>query len=243
MLFFEQSGTFKNEFIKLGIPARDYDIKDDFEETDHIIDLFQEINNEYDGIPSIFDYVHENDLIMAFFPCIRFTNESMLLFRGQQYGSAKWNITRKMAYCMKLQHELTDLYLLINKLFIICIERGFRLIVENPYSKEHYLRRYWCLEPSIIDTDRRLRGDYYKKPTQYWFVNCDPENNEINEVVENHAILPEGHEGDTIRFMTRKDYEHTGAKNRRVARSMIHPDYANRFIREFILDKEDSNAE
>lgn len=24
--FFEQSGTFKNEFIKLGIPAEDYDI-------------------------------------------------------------------------------------------------------------------------------------------------------------------------------------------------------------------------
>lgn len=25
--FFEQSGTFKNEFIKLGIPAEDYDIQ------------------------------------------------------------------------------------------------------------------------------------------------------------------------------------------------------------------------
>lgn len=24
--FFEQSGTFKNEFIKLGIPAEDYDM-------------------------------------------------------------------------------------------------------------------------------------------------------------------------------------------------------------------------
>ena len=47
--FFEQSGTFKNEFIKLGIPAEDYDIQNNFGETDHIIDLFNEIDDAYDG--------------------------------------------------------------------------------------------------------------------------------------------------------------------------------------------------
>lgn len=36
--FFEQSGTFKNEFIKLGIPAEDYDIQNNFGETDHVIE-------------------------------------------------------------------------------------------------------------------------------------------------------------------------------------------------------------
>lgn len=41
--FFEQSGTFKNEFIKLGIPSLDYDILDDFGETDKMMDLFEEI--------------------------------------------------------------------------------------------------------------------------------------------------------------------------------------------------------
>lgn len=40
---FEQSGTFKNEFIKLGIPAEDYDIQNEFGETDHIIDIFKNI--------------------------------------------------------------------------------------------------------------------------------------------------------------------------------------------------------
>lgn len=40
---FEQSGTFKNEFKKLGIEAEDYDILNDFGETDHVIDLFSEI--------------------------------------------------------------------------------------------------------------------------------------------------------------------------------------------------------
>ena len=48
-LFFEQSGTFKNEFIKLGIPAEDYDIQNNFSQTDHVIDLFNEIEEAYRG--------------------------------------------------------------------------------------------------------------------------------------------------------------------------------------------------
>ena len=36
--FFEQSGTFKNEFIKLGIPAEDYDIQNNFGETEPMME-------------------------------------------------------------------------------------------------------------------------------------------------------------------------------------------------------------
>lgn len=43
ILLFEQSGTFKNEFKKLGIEAYDYDILNDYGETDYQLDLFQEI--------------------------------------------------------------------------------------------------------------------------------------------------------------------------------------------------------
>ena len=45
---FEQSGTFKNEFIKLGIPTEDYDIQNNFNQTDHVIDLFAEIEKAYE---------------------------------------------------------------------------------------------------------------------------------------------------------------------------------------------------
>ena len=55
--FFEQSGTFKNEFIKLGIPAEDYDIQNNFGETDHTDDLFKAIEDAYDGKPSLFDNI------------------------------------------------------------------------------------------------------------------------------------------------------------------------------------------
>lgn len=51
--FFEQSGTFNNEFIKLGIPAEDYDIKNNFKQTDHVVDLFGEIEKAYSGEQSV----------------------------------------------------------------------------------------------------------------------------------------------------------------------------------------------
>lgn len=46
---FEQSGTFKNEFKKLGYEAVDLDIQNNFNETDYQIDLFNEIENAYRG--------------------------------------------------------------------------------------------------------------------------------------------------------------------------------------------------
>lgn len=56
-LMFEQSGVFKNEFKKLGYEAYDYDIQNNFGETDYQIDLFKEIEDAYDGEPSLFDQI------------------------------------------------------------------------------------------------------------------------------------------------------------------------------------------
>ena len=53
--FFEQSGTFKRAFAEFGIPAEDYDIQNNFGETDHVVDLFAEIKKAYAGGGSIFD--------------------------------------------------------------------------------------------------------------------------------------------------------------------------------------------
>ena len=46
---FEQSGTFKKELKKLGYEAIDYDILNDFGETDCQIDLFNQIEQAYAG--------------------------------------------------------------------------------------------------------------------------------------------------------------------------------------------------
>lgn len=233
---FEQSGTFKNEFKKLGIEAYDYDILDDYGQTDYKVDLYAEIRGGYEGKPSIFDGITADDLIFAFFPCIRFENQVMLNFRGQANGMKNWTDKKKMEYDMRLMEELSENYKIVNMLFILCIDRGLRLIMENPYSEEHFLRRYWCFSPAIIDKDRRENGDYFKKPTQYWFLNLKPKNNLVWEAISWNAIESTGTgRGDSWARRRKEDVKSTGAKNIKQARSMIHPQYANRFIRQYII--------
>lgn len=231
---FEQSGTFKNEFKKLGYEAYDYDIQNEFGETDYVIDLFAEIENCYDYKPSIFDNISTDDLILAFFPCIRFENQIMLAFRGQSHGMEKWDYERKMEHDMKLLEEVKAMYDLVNKLFIVCIRKGLKLVMENPYSEEHFLRRYWCYLPAIIDKDRRENGDFLKKPTQYWFLNLNPHNNLVFEPIDYVGF----DSSDRIRMMTSEDAKKMGAKTIKQARSMIHPQYANRFIRQYLIEQE-----
>ena len=156
-----------------------------------------------------------------------------MAYRGQQFQQKDWSLKQKMVYDMKLLKETSENYNLVNMLFIICIDRGLKLIMENPYSEEHFLRRYWCYTPAIIDRDRRENGDYFKKPTQYWFLNCEPKNNFLFEALEWNAIECK----DTIRMMNKEHYEKF-AKTKKEARSMIHPFYANRFIRQYLIDKE-----
>lgn len=216
--FFEQSGTFKNEFINLGIPAEDYDILNEFGETDHIMDLFKEIRDSRMGGGTVFDNISSDELIMAFFPCIRFEDQIEMFFRGEGYQQQDWDDLRKLHYSIKLQHELTELYELLSWMTITCIEKGLKLIIENPYSQSHYLRRYWCIRPKVIDEDRRERGDKYKKPTQYWFINCDPS---FNFIWEAQIMWDE--------------YLTVEKVNNKAQRSLMTHEYANRFIREFIL--------
>ena len=54
---FEQSGTFKNEFIKLGHEAYDYDIQNDFGQTDYEVDLFSEIRG---GVQRKAEYLRQH---------------------------------------------------------------------------------------------------------------------------------------------------------------------------------------
>lgn len=128
-----------------------------------------------------------------------------------------WSDEQKLEYDLKLHRELSEYYEIITKLAIICIRKRISLIIENPYSTTHYLTKYWSIPSKIIDKDRTMRGDYYKKPTQYWFINCEPKQNMILEAYTVNS---------------KKDIVHTSNKTER---SMIAPEYANRFIKEFIL--------
>ena len=154
---FEQSGTFKNEFKKLGYEAYDYDILNDFSQTEYVVDLFNEIETAYEGGCSIFDNIKGNDQTIAFFPCVRFPGQILIEFRGQQFGYEKWSDEQKLEYNIKLHKELHKNYLLISKLVIVFLKKRIPLIIENPYSSRHYLQRYWCLKPKVIDYGRSER--------------------------------------------------------------------------------------
>ena len=217
---FEQSGTFKNEFKKLGHRAYDYDILNDFGETDYITDLFAEIEKAYQGGKSIFDRITKDDLILAFFPCVRFEDQITLHFRGQGFAQKNQTDEQKLEYSMKLQEELTELYCLISKMVIVCLRKELRMIIENPYSGQHYLKRYWCIKPNIIDMDRTRNGDSMKKPTQYFFINCEPKSNFVFEPIE---------------YVEKISIDKINGVNRKKRRSMIHPQYANRFIKQYLI--------
>jgi hypothetical protein len=223
---FEQSGTFKNEFKKLGYEAYDYDIQNEFGETDFVIDLFAEIEGGYQGKPSVFDNISTDDLILAFFPCTRFESRVPLWFRGEAQQQKNWTIFQKLDYSMNLHDELHEFYLLISKLVYVAKKKGLRMVIENPYMQPHYLTTYWCLRPTLIDKDRTQNGDYYQKPTQYWFINCEPYYNLVFEPLDYV-------ERQVIAKVKKKD-----GLSVKTQRSMIHPQYANRFIRQYLIEQE-----
>lgn len=191
-----------------------------------MIDLFAEIETAYGGKESIFDRITKDDLIMAFFPCTRFETKIIQWMKGNIYSQINWNDEKKLEYSMKLHKEMDEMYQLISKMVIVCLRKNLRLVIENPKSIPHHLTDYWCLKPAIIDKDRRKNGDYYKKPTQYWFINCKPKNNLVFEALDYVPQIKSEH-------VVKDDF----GLDRTTARSMIHPQYANRFIRQYLIDE------
>lgn len=224
-LLFEQSGTFKNEFKKLGYEAYDYDIQNEFNETDNIIDLFEQIENCYDGKKSMFDkFESDKDYIMAFFPCVRFEDQIQMHFRGTAFQLKNKSNLEKLENDLILHKELSYMYELVTKLAIVCIRKNIPLVIENPYSTTHYLTKYWAIPYSVLDTNRYENGDYFDKPTQYWFINCEPKRNFLFEPLE---YIPHN---NVCRGMKKID-----GKSTKTTRSMISKQYASRFIKEFII--------
>ena len=223
--FFEQSGTFKNEFIKLGIPAQDYDIQNNFGETDHVIDLFVEIEKAYGGGISIFDKILPDDIIIAFFPCIYFDCLSQMNFGWYSHNYVKLS-TKEKADCILARSKNRERFFrLAVEMFAVAEMKGLRLIMENPWSLQTFLKSNFIVPPTLIDNDRSRRGDYYKKPTAYWFWNCVPTQGEtLQQAYKPKMILDLPNE--------------RGGGLCSEVRSMISPEYARNFICDFILGKE-----
>lgn len=146
------------------------------------------------------------------------------MYAGNSFQLQNKDDEYKLEYAMARHKELADLYILISQLSVIALKRGLKMVIENPYNQPHYLTMYWCLKPSIIDKDRTQNGDYYKKPTQYWFINCEPKQNLVFEPIEYVPI-------QKIEYIKKIE-----GMSKETARSMIHPQYAERFIKKYLID-------
>jgi hypothetical protein len=186
---------------------------------------FQKSGGAYEGKPSIFDNITKDDLILAFFPCTRFEAKIPLSFRGESYQQKNWDDLQKLEHSMTLHTELHELYMNLSKMVIVALRRGLRMVIENPYTQPHYLTTYWCIKPSLIDKDRTKNGDYYKKPTQYFFINCKPKQNLVFEPLE------------VVQVKTIVHVKGTDNTARKTERSMMHPQYARRFIKQYLIDE------
>lgn len=216
--FFEQSGTFKNEFIKLGFNSFDYDLHNDFLHTDYIIDLFNQIELAYSNKFSIFDSITKGDLIFAFFPCVRFSHRMILNYKRSKISKYfAYDDILKTEENIRFFNECAYMYELVSKLAIICLRKGIKLIIENPYNERHILTQFWYFKASIIHLDRTLFGDTLKKPTQYFFIGFQPKQNVLFEP------------------LTAKPCNIVSNLSK-VERSLISSEYAYRFIKTYIID-------
>ena len=209
----------------MGISAEDYDIQNNFNETDHVIDLFAEIEKGYGGERSIFDNITPDDLIIAFFPCIYFETMSCLYFSFDSLNNRHKRNYERVADAIERLQQRNKLHTLLYELTYIVQKRELRLIIENPATKPHYLidtQNY--IKPTFIDKNRMLRGDYFKKPTAYWFINCQNTYGESFQNDKEQKIVNDCKQGKEAGLCSEE-------------RSMISPDYARNFICDFILGK------
>lgn len=227
---FEQSGTFKNQFIKHGIKAYDYDIQNEFGETDCVIDIFDEINKAYNNDKSIFDSITKEDLILAFFPCIYFESAQMMYYDLSTLNYKNLSDEEKICKTIERLDKRNEYHKLLYKLMGVVKDKGLRLIIENPATRPHYLLdNQNFIPPTFIDNNRQLRGDAFKKPTAYWFINCQPETQ--------FTSYSTPKEKKTV--ISAKKAKRAGLCS--MERSLILEDYARNFICDYILNIKQDN--
>ena len=115
------------------------------------------------------------------------------------------------------------------KMYGIAKERGLKMIIENPWSEQTFLKQNFPESPAVVDKNRLLRGDYYVKPTAYWFINASPTSRtsfQPRKAGKNICQIEPNHM--------------PGICNEE--RSMISPDYARNFICDFVLGREQNDV-
>lgn len=176
---------------------------------------------------SLFDKITKDDLIVAFFPCIYFCAFSQSQMNWNHRNFKNFSIREKTDYIIKRAEKRELFWTTAVKLLSYCKEKGLRIIMENPWSEQTFLKANFLEPPTIVDQNRRNRGDYFVKPTAYWFINCKNTNGQTFQ--EPKKLLTENKFGGAAPV--------NGERICSEERSMISSDYARNWICDFILGK------
>lgn len=138
--------------------------------------------------------------------------------------------TEKIKAILQRSELRKEFYDRLIKFVGVCLQKGIRLVIENPWSEQTYLKANFLKAPDVVDNNRWRRGDYFKKPTAYWYFNCSPTYGESFQNSKERKTIMKAR----------------GAKSAGICseeRSMISPDYARNFICDFVIGKEQRHTQ
>jgi hypothetical protein len=148
----------------------------------------------------------------------------------ENYNYKSLSLDEKLDKMLERAKNREHFYELLIKMVGVCLKRGIRLVIENPFTTQHYLYNNFFKHPDIVDKNRTLRGDYFVKPTGYWFFNCKPTHGFSYQNDKEH----------------KKVWECKGSGKGGICseeRSLISTDYARNWICDFIIGKEQQYAQ
>lgn len=178
------------------------------------------------GGGSVFDSITPDDLIIAFYPCIYFCATSQMSFYLSCVNYRGITTQEAIEKILERDKKRSEFYCRLIKFVAVCLRKNIRMVFENPWSEQTYLKANFIKIPDLVDNNRMLRGDYYKKPTAYWFWNCKPTYGESYQYDKKQKTI-----------MSARGSAKAGVCSEE--RSLISSDYARNFICDFIIGQND----
>nr|DAI76327.1 MAG TPA: hypothetical protein [Caudoviricetes sp.] len=170
-----------------------------------------------------------DDVVIAFFPCIYFETMQMTYYQLTNLNNRHKPKTEQIKDAIERLEKRTLFHTLLYKMLFIAEHDNLKLVIENPATKPSYLIGTQNFpNPTFIDKNRMERGDWFVKPTAYWFVNFELTHGFTRQNDKEQKIISKCKQGIKAGICSEE-------------RSLISPDYARNFICDFIIGKKQEN--
>lgn len=110
--------------------------------------MFTETEKAYNNKESVFDSITKDDLVIAFFPCIYFSAVAQMNISINNTNNRNKSLSERYSNSLERMQKRQEFLVLLVKLFANCELRGIRLIVENPWALQTFLKNGFIYPPS-----------------------------------------------------------------------------------------------